>query len=96
MLKKPLTLGILMIIAGIWLKAHYDPVVQLCNSGFGGFAQALSSSATENCSSAQNAVDAAPWSIGIGIALVAGNLLMMAGLFGALAADRRKKRQTEA
>ena len=80
---KALGLGILMIVGGFWLKSHYEPVVQICNTGLGGFAQAISTRANENCSTAQNIVTAAPWLIGVGIAIAIGAVLVLLGFFAA-------------
>ncbi len=90
---KTLGLGILMVVAGFWLKSHYQPVVQLCNTGFGGLAQAFSTRASENCSTAQSAVRAAPWLIGIGAALALGGVLALVGLLAALSPSKRGNKE---
>lgn len=87
---KTLGLGILMVIGGFWLKSHYEPVAQLCNTGFGGLAQAFSTTASRNCSTAQNAVKAAPWLIGAGFALAGGAVLAMAGFFAYLGLSAKR------
>lgn len=78
---KTLGLGILMVIGGFWLKSHYEPIAQVCNTGLGSLAQAFSSTANQDCSTAQNAVKAAPWLIGIGFTLAGGAVLAMLGFF---------------
>lgn len=86
---KTLGLGILMIVGGFILKSHYQPVVELCNTGLGGFAQAISTQANENCSTAQDAVNAAPWLIGLGFALAIGSVLALLGILTALGLSKR-------
>ena len=89
---KTLAIGIAMIVGGFWLKSHYEPIVQMCNSGFGTFAQAVSSSANSDCSTASSAVTASPWLIGIGFVLAIGSGLAMLGLLTALGIDMKKTR----
>lgn len=92
---RTLGLGIVMVVAGFWLRSHYEPVVRVCNTGLGGFARALSTGADRNCSTAQDAVSAAPWLIGVGAALAIGAVLALAGVLAALGlSSRRGKKDT--
>ena len=88
---KALGAGILMIIGGIVLRAHFEPAVQVCDSGFGAFAQALSTTANQDCSTTRDAVAAAPWLIGLGAVISAGSVLMLAGIIGSGGMTSTKK-----
>jgi hypothetical protein len=91
---KAIGAGIVLIVAGIWVRAHYAPIASLCRSGLGDFAQALSSTAHQNCSAAETAVTLSPWAIGLGAVLVAGSIVLLLGLMGTAAATARRKRST--
>jgi hypothetical protein len=78
-----LGVGILMIIVGIVLRAHYEPVAQACNSGLGSLTQGLTS-VPGDCSTAQGAASVAPWLIGLGAVVSAGCALALAGLLGSM------------
>lgn len=90
---KTIITGILLIVGGIWARAHFGPVAALCRSGVGDFAQAFSSTARQDCGEAQTAVNLAPWAIGVGIVIVAGGVLFALGVLGTLAVSARKKPQ---
>lgn len=91
---KTIIAGIVLIIGGIWARTHYAPVVALCHTGVGGFVQAFSQSAHQDCGAAQTVVTLAPWAIGVGIVILAAAVLYMLGIFGALVASSTKKPQT--
>jgi len=76
--------GVVMIVAGFWMRSHFEPYVQVCQSGLGGLVQDFSQTASSNCSSAQHAVEAAPWLIGIGFVLAIGGVLAMVGVLAGL------------
>jgi hypothetical protein len=90
---KTIFAGILLIAGGIWARAHFGPIASLCHSGLGGFAQAFSTTARQDCGEAQTAVTLAPWAIGVGILIVAGGVLFALGLLGMLAVSASKKPQ---
>ncbi|HEY3873062.1 MAG TPA: hypothetical protein VGM10_32190 [Actinocrinis sp.] len=78
-----LGVGILMIIVGVVLRAHYEPVAQACTSGLGTLTQGLTS-APGNCSTAQGAASIAPWLIGVGAVVSTGCALALGGLLGSM------------
>jgi hypothetical protein len=91
---KTIIAGIVLIIGGIWARAHYAPVVAICHSGLGGFVQAFSQSAHQDCGAAQAVVTLAPWAIGVGVVMLAVSVLYLLGILGSLAASGNKKPQT--
>ncbi len=90
---KTIIAGIVLIVGGIWARAHFAPVVALCRSGIGGFAQAFSPTAHQDCGEAQAAVTLAPWAIGVGIVLLVLAALYLLGLMGSFATSQSKKPQ---
>jgi hypothetical protein len=84
--------GIVLIVAGIWVKAHYTPVAQLCASPVGGFAQMFSSGAQQDCTQIRTAVALAPWAIGVGVVIVIISLLFAVGVLGTAVASRQKRK----
>ena len=90
---KTIIAGIVLIIGGIWARAHYAPVVALCRTGLGGFVQAFSRSAHQDCGAAKAVVTLAPWAIGAGVIMLAVTVLYLLGIVGSLAASPSKKPQ---
>jgi hypothetical protein len=84
--------GIVLIVAGIWVKAHYTAAAQLCASPIGGFAQMFSSSAQQDCTQIRTAVALAPWAIGAGVVIVVISLLFVLGVLGTAVASRPKRK----
>lgn len=78
-----LGVGILMIIVGVILRVHYEPVAQACNSGLGSLAQGLTSTPGD-CSTAQGAASTAPWLIGLGAVVSTGCALALGGRLGSM------------
>jgi hypothetical protein len=89
---KTILTGIVLIIGGIWVRVHYTPYANLCRSPIGGFAQAFSGTARQNCGAVETAVTLAPWAIGIGVVILVGSILLVLGVLGSGVAGSRKRR----
>jgi hypothetical protein len=91
---KTIFTGVVLIGGGIFARVHYALANNLCHSGIGGIAQAISPTAHQNCSTIQTVVTLAPWAIGAGIVIIAVSVLYMLGILGTAAVAASKKAQT--
>jgi len=93
MSKGPISIGAILLIAGIADHAYAAPKAALCGSGVGEFGQALDPSLAKDCSTYTTMEHATGWLIGGGIALVAIGIIwfvVAAGIIGAQASRTRK------
>jgi hypothetical protein len=92
---KTIITGVVLIIGGIFVRVHYSTAASLCHSGIGAFAQAISPTAQQNCSTIDTMVTLAPWAIAAGAIIVAGSVLFMLGFLGTAAVSARKRTQAK-
>jgi hypothetical protein len=95
MSKGPISIGAILLIAGIADHAYAAPKAALCGSNIGEFGQALDPSLAKDCSTYTTMEHATGWLIGGGIALLAIGIIwfiVAAGIIGAeMNRDRKKK-----
>ncbi|HSZ12644.1 MAG TPA: hypothetical protein VK790_01245 [Solirubrobacteraceae bacterium] len=75
-----LGLGLLLLIGGLVLHGHYEPVKQACDSGLGALGQALEPGAQSHCSLDSALAEAGTVATVIGGIILAGVLLTVIGL----------------
>jgi hypothetical protein len=95
MSKGPVSIGAILLIAGIADHAYAAPKAALCGSSIGEFGQALDPSLGKDCSTYTTMEHFTGWLIGGGIALLAIGVIwfiVAAGMIGAEANRKRKSR----
>jgi hypothetical protein len=75
-----LGLGLLALIAGLVLHAHYGPIKHVCDSGIGALGQALDPSAQHKCSLDSLLAEVGTIATVVGAVILAGVLLTVVGL----------------
>jgi hypothetical protein len=93
MSKGPISIGALLLIAGIADHAYAAPKAALCSSDIGEFGQALDPSLAKDCSTYTTLEQAVGWLIGAGIVLLAIGIIwfvIQAGIIGTELSRSRK------
>jgi hypothetical protein len=73
-------IGLVALIAGLVLHAHYGPIKQVCDSGIGTLGQALDPSAQHKCSLDSLLAEVGTIATVVGAVILAGVLLTVVGL----------------
>ncbi len=73
-------IGLLLLIGGIALHSHYQPIKEVCNSGLGALGQAIEPSARSHCSLDSALAEVGTVATVIGAIILAGVLLTVIGL----------------
>jgi hypothetical protein len=75
-----LGVGLLLLIGGLVLHGHYEPIKQVCNSGLGALGQAIEPSARSHCSLDSALAEVGTVATVIGGVILTGVLLTVIGL----------------
>jgi hypothetical protein len=73
-------IGLVALIAGLVLHAHFEPIKHVCDSGIGALGQALDPSAQHKCSLDSLLAEVGTIATVLGVVILAGVLLTVLGL----------------
>lgn len=95
MSRGPISIGAVLLVAGIADHAYAAPKSALCRSGIGEFGQALDPSVAKDCSTYNTLEHATGWLIGGGIALLAIGIIWLAVAAGIMGAELNRGRKNK-